>query len=260
MLPLVRRRLLLAAGLPLAVVTALVLRTGDGPADAPGPTVVSTARPDAFSGWTTPAPARRTPAARATTHPRPTPRPTRSAGTEGPRAHGTGRLVTVAGASGVLGGGPLRRYRVQVEEGLLSSSGAEAFAAFVQETLGDRRGWGHGGRASFQRVDHGSVGFTVVLAGPSLTDRLCLPLRTNGRFSCYDARGHAVINARRWFGGADSYAGHLEEYRRYVVSHEVGHALGHDHAMSCRGDGLAPTMMQQTKSLYGCRRNPWPYP
>jgi hypothetical protein len=86
-------------------------------------------------------------------------------------------------------------------------------------------------------------------------------LQTGGIYSCYN-NGRSVINSHRWSRGAASYGWrkHLAIYRKYVVSHEVGHALGHGHLYSCRSDGLAPTMMQQTKSLYGCKRNPWPYP
>lgn len=166
------------------------------------------------------------------------------------------------GSSAVVGSGPLRRFKVEVEEGLapgLRGYGAD-FAAVVARTLGDPRGWGHGGRMSFQRVSSGRVSFTVTLAGPATTDRLCRPLQTRGIFSCYDSRGRAVINAMRWRDGARTYRGHLAEYRQYVISHEVGHALGHGHVTGCRADGRAHTMLQQTKSLFGCTRNAWPYP
>lgn len=152
----------------------------------------------------------------------------------------------------------MRRFKVEVERGLPVDTAA--FALLVERTLADPRGWGHKGRLSFQRVSSGAVAFTVVLASPATTDRLCRPLRTGGVFSCYNSRGRAVINYRRWTEGARSYSGHLAQYRQYVISHEVGHALGHGHLYGCRGDGRAPTMMQQTKSLYGCTRNPWPYP
>ncbi len=169
----------------------------------------------------------------------------------------TGDLVTVAGRSLTAGSGPLRRYRVQVERGLVVD--AADVARQVQATLGDARGWGHGGRLAFQRVDAGPVAFTVVLAGPATTNRLCAPLRTAGIFSCYQ-RGKAVLNARRWFEGATTYSGRLAEYRQYLVSHEVGHALGHGHAYGCDSQGRARTMIQQTKSLRGCSRNAWPFP
>ena len=200
----------------------------------------------------------------AATSPTATPRTSPSArpsATERAGWQGTGSFLVVPGRSGVLGDGPVRRYRVEVERGLAGDLDRYAadFAGFVQRTLGDPRGWGHRGRMSFQRVASGDISFTVVLASPATTDRLCRPLQTNGIFSCYQG-GKAVINVMRWSEGARSYAGHLQEYRQYVVSHEVGHALGHGHVSSCRGDGRAPTMMQQTKSLQGCARNPWPYP
>ncbi len=57
----------------------------------------------------------------------------------------------------------------------------------------------------------------------------------------------------------------LATYRLYAVNHEVGHALGHNHANQCLASGLAPVMMQQTigdKTASGqiCQSNPWPYP
>ena len=57
------------------------------------------------------------------------------------------------------------------------------------------------------------------------------------------------------------FQGDVGSYRQYLVNHEVGHAIGYPRHEPCGDNGaLAPVMMQQTKSLYGCRRNPWPFP
>lgn len=170
---------------------------------------------------------------------------------------GDGELTRVAGSSARSGRGPLRRYTVAVEGGL--GIDAVAFARAVESVLADRRSWGAGGRVSFRRVAEGPVSFRVVLASPSTTDRLCAPLRTNSAFSC-STGSTAVVNSRRWLRGAASYSGRLQDYRAYVVNHEVGHALGRGH-VSCPGRGRpAPVMVQQTKGTGGCVAQPWPFP
>ena len=84
--------------------------------------------------------------------------------------------------------------------------------------------------------------------------------------SCYDGGdSRVVLNVARWVRGAKAYASDLATYRIYAVNHEVGHALGHNHAHQCLAGGLAPVMMQQTigdKTASGqiCQSNPWPYP
>lgn len=52
----------------------------------------------------------------------------------------------------------------------------------------------------------------------------------------------------------------LDQYRRYLVLHEAGHALGLRHSERCEANGLAPIMMQQTKGLASCAPNTWPLP
>lgn len=170
---------------------------------------------------------------------------------------GNGALTVVPGSSAVSGPGRPTPYLVEVEGGL--GVDAAGFAREVERVLADPRSWGAGGRRALQRVDGGEVVFRVALASPTTTDRLCAPLQTNGRFSCANG-GRAVLNSGRWLQGADSYAGRLGLYHEYVVNHEVGHTLGRGHE-ACPGAGLpAPVMVQQTKSLYGCAQNSWPYP
>ncbi|POM22616.1 hypothetical protein BTM25_55660 [Actinomadura rubteroloni] len=174
---------------------------------------------------------------------------------------GTGRFTTAPAAASTAyrtaGAARTVRYAVDVEGGLPFD--AAVFAAQVQRILNDPRSWGHGGRARFVRVAGGPVAFRVSLASPSLTDRLCAPLITGGELSCRSGT-RSVINARRWGQGAVTYGADLASYREYVVNHEVGHALGHGHEQ-CPGRGRrAPVMVQQTKSLQGCRINPWPFP
>lgn len=229
-----------------------------GGSDDPGPPIEATgSKPTdptlgvSPSGSPTPCPCPKAsplPSPRSSPPSRPSPKP----GVDVP----TGRLLVAPGRSRAVGSGAVRRFVVEVEEGLPVSP--SSFAAKVESVLFDPRGWIGGGYA-LQRVSAGPVAFRVTLARPATTDRLCAPLRTNGYFSCY-MDGRAVLNHARWTGGAPPYAGDLASYRVYMVNHEVGHALAHRHR-ACPGTGLpAPVMVQQTKGLFGCARNPWPTP
>lgn len=156
------------------------------------------------------------------------------------------------------GHGRVVRYLVEVERGLPFDP--RAFAADVHRILNDPRGWGRGGRLRFVRTDRPPVRVRISLSSPALTDLRCLPADTGGELSCWDGT-RAVINAKRWGIGASTYGADLASYREYVINHEVGHQLFRLGHRTCPGRGrLAPVMVQQTKSLEGCRPNPWPYP
>jgi Protein of unknown function (DUF3152) len=176
--------------------------------------------------------------------------------------NGQGPVSIVDGSSEVMGTGPLRRFAVEVENGI--EVDAQAFAEAVAKTLGDPRSWGNGGRMSFQRVGRGAVAagdydFKVSLISPGSMERYCPGVGTGGYTSCrYGER--AVINLARWATAVPHYDGDIATYRDYVVNHEVGHVLGNGH-VDCPGPGqLAPVMVQQTLGLQGCEKNAWPYP
>ena len=154
--------------------------------------------------------------------------------------------------------GTLRRYDVRIEHGL--DIDPERAAQFIQEVLNDKRSWRGSGSWRFELVRPGQpADLHAYITTPGTTDRLCAPLRTRGEVSCQNGT-KVVLNARRWLQGVSYYGGDVTNYRRYLVNHEFGHALGHQH-IGCPASGaLAPVMMQQTKGLAGCRRNPWPYP
>jgi predicted small secreted protein len=169
---------------------------------------------------------------------------------------GPGTFAVASGTSAVVGTGLPVRYTVEVETGLPFDPAGVAGA--VDATFADPRSWTADGRTAFQRVDAGGD-LRVLVTTPATTDRLCAPLRTRGEVSCRQG-DLVVLNAKRWALGIEAYAGALEDYRRYLVNHEVGHALGHGH-VSCPGSGqLAPVMQQQTYGLDGCLPNPWPNP
>jgi hypothetical protein len=104
--------------------------------------------------------------------------------------------------------------------------------------------------------------FVEVTRNPQVIIRLSSPATIqksgcgDGRLSCAELGGRRMyLNAHRWTHGSAPSRLPLEDYRQYMVSHEMGHILGHDH-MKCPGPGHpAPIMMQQTLGIGACSPN-----
>ncbi|WP_203930134.1 DUF3152 domain-containing protein [Virgisporangium ochraceum] len=173
-------------------------------------------------------------------------------------AAGTGKFATAGGGSSPIGSGRIYRYLVVVEEG--AGVPPDEFAAAVERTLAEPRGWTASRKWGFQRVSGGSSDVTVHLATPKTTDRLCdsVGVETRGEVSCRGGRT-VVINLGRWLTGVPHYTS-LDDYRHMVVNHEMGHFLGHGHVKCGRAGTPAPVMQRQTFGLEGCTQNPWPFP
>jgi hypothetical protein len=138
------------------------------------------------------------------------------------------------------------RYVARVDPDVRYSQ--EEFVELLQIYLADPEGWeAHGYR--FELVKH-KPDVTIRLSSPATIAKTC-GLPTN--LSCAEIGGkNMYLNAMRWMHGSPQSKQTLEGYRQYVVSHEMGHILGHEHA-KCPGPGQpAPIMMQQTLGLDEC--------
>ena len=173
-------------------------------------------------------------------------------GLEGP----VGDLVPVAAGDD---GAPVgaTRFLVEVQSGVPVDP--ECFARLVEDTLADPEGWRAAGYG-FARVGPDDwVHLRVTLAVPDTVDRMCLPLNTAGIYSCWNGE-RTMLNLERWTEGAESFGDDVATYRRYMINHEVGHALGFGHR-SCPAAGEpAPVMMQQTKTTGACLPSGRPTP
>lgn len=146
-------------------------------------------------------------------------------------------------------------YAVRVEDGI--DLDAEEVAGRIEEILADDRGWTAREDVAFEQVASGEdADFTISLASPPTADELCLPAETGGLWNCRVGED-VVLNSDRWQLMTPTYDD-LPAYRAYMVNHEVGHFLGHDH-VPCGGEGEpAPVMLQQSMGLDGCEPNAWP--
>jgi hypothetical protein len=225
----------------------------DGPAAAPA-LVAGPASPAAPTPAGTPSP-------RASASPRPTTKKPKTTPRDPQKikvpATGPGTYRVADEHAAAAGrSGRVYRFDVRVEKGLqIDPDGA---ARAIARTLDDPRSWRGSGRARFRLVGRGETAdLHAYLVTPGTTDRLCYPLLTRGEVSC-QAGNKVVLNAKRWLRGAPAYGKDVAGYRDYLVNHEFGHALGLGHLSCPRSGRPAPAMLQQTKGLGGCRKNPWP--
>lgn len=147
-------------------------------------------------------------------------------------------------------------YRIATRGPIGSDVGE--FAAHAARTLDDPRGWSLGGAIRFRQVQ-GPADFTLWLASPEQ-----LPGFSGACSSQWSCRSgpNVIINDMRWRGATPTWPYALDDYRHYVVNHEVGHWLGLGHT-SCGGPSgaRAPVMVQQSKGgapMGACRFNVWP--
>jgi hypothetical protein len=137
-----------------------------------------------------------------------------------------------------------------------STTDGEVFREIAHPLVVHDMGWGN-----LQVVSSAQEADSVVKLTPGDVMADLFPDFAKKRLSVCDMRSREVwINEDRWFRKIPDQSGlPLAAYRAYVLQHEIGHALGKQHA-KCDPPGPVPVMVQQTVGIGGCSPNPFPTP
>ena len=122
----------------------------------------------------------------------------------------------------------------------------------VDSVLSDDRTW----PVKFTRDDL-HPDFSITLVEPGVVERAC---GLSNDLSCASMdHKWVLLNARRWFEGSAKSNLDLDDYRTYVINHEVGHVLLLNHpTLPPRPGEPCPVMIQQTLGTGYALKNVWP--
>lgn len=145
----------------------------------------------------------------------------------------------------------MKRYTFRIEVDKDVSYNSKQFEFYVLAYLNDPDGWNSKGYTFEQVGAHEDI--LIRLSSPKTITKVCgLP----NNLSCAEMNGKYVyLNAERWLRGSKKSKLSLENYRQYMVSHEIGHILGFDHEQCPCVGCKAPIMMQQTLGIGKCIPN-----
>jgi hypothetical protein len=121
---------------------------------------------------------------------------------------------------------------------------------YIASYLNDPEGWSKKGYF-FEPVSNNADVLIRLCSPKTIADKCGLK-----GLSCAEMGGtNMYLNSDRWFHGAAKSKLSLDDYRQYMVSHEIGHILGFDHEQCLCKNCPAPIMMQQTKGIGKCLPN-----
>jgi hypothetical protein len=145
----------------------------------------------------------------------------------------------------------MKRYRFRTSVDKDVSYDPSDFEFYVIAYLNDPFGWNSKGYMFDQVTSAEDI--HIRLSSPKTIAKVCgLP----SNLSCAEMNGKNVyLNANRWVRGSKKSKLSLDDYRQYMVSHEIGHILGFDHKQCPCAGCKAPIMMQQTLGIGKCNPN-----
>lgn len=143
------------------------------------------------------------------------------------------------------------KYYVSIEKNVNRS--LSHFANIIYFILNHKKTWN---KYKFIRTyNKYDADFKIILSKPSTIRKIC---NLNG-LSCTNMITKDIyINSNRWINGSKKSKLNLNNYRIYLINHEVFHALGGGHN-KCANNSICPVTYQQTLGIpKNSKPNPWP--
>lgn len=161
---------------------------------------------------------------------------------------------------------PTLCYKVVLHPNIDDKTGKKLnnFTNKVREILKHPKGW----NINFKYIPNSDTNtqlYTVISLTPNeVIEQVCginedIPLSCAyvGNSSNYEYVKPVHINQYRWKNGSKQSKMSLNDYRHYVINHEIGHTLGFLHEPPRKGC-KCPVMHQQTKYVEPGLPNPFP--
>jgi len=148
-----------------------------------------------------------------------------------------------------------KTFRTKIDSDVLEkykiyNAGERQFDLEIYFYLNSPDGWSQDGYY-FEQSENPDV--EIRLCSQSTIDKEC---GLGGKLSCAVLGGHNIyLNSERWFHGSPKSKLDLENYRQYMISHEMGHILGKEHVKCPGKNKKAPIMLQQTLGIGKCIPN-----
>lgn len=163
----------------------------------------------------------------------------------------------------------VRYWFLTVDEDVpeLSETDPDYVADIIDQVLNDEKGWKRMGyffeeisaeEGLYARKKKSNRKYVVHIH--LSTDKTVEKACNFGGLSCADLKDNTVyFNLDKWLYGTKESRMSLEEYRQYLIQHEIGHILNRSHNKCTDNENdSCPVMYQQTISKGCCKPNPWP--